>query len=511
MSGFRRALLGALFGALLTLLLHPVSRRVLLGVSTWVPMGRVQRTFRPVKDLLVKPTTLEEASAWVHAACARVIARVPLEKVERRSVIELLEEGNRKDPQNSFWLQTLAFFQESAGESVAAEKSWERAAKCPSYNDYQSAVLADELTKYPRNYVPTWLYAYVYQLRKADALMVAERYARGLLARSDYDSDTGIARRYSTILNFDHARDGARSVPLGLKAADLLELATYPQNFSETVMPKTLHLGRVRVVDRLKSSGRVDQAAEVSKSYSNNEAWRYLISRFDTEGNLAELSLLGAVAGVLPCLLLIGGGIGLLLSGLSLVVDLVSDRERWRPEFVGMVAILAATVVFLGSNAWIGSVATLVSVMFLSASPARQRAVKEDHLGPLFEIVCFGLSMFSLLFFVVYLFGLTAPAQALMEVFPARHELSLFCQIGLGLALLSMVLLTGVVPLWAFVRRHSTPWVFAQGLRIFARTMAWVGISAAVILTPVSLASEKQTRETLDKLLRNEPIYYLLK
>jgi hypothetical protein len=95
------------------------------------------------------------------------------------------------------------------------------------------------------------------------------------------------------------------------------------------------------------------------------------------------------------------------------------------------------------------------------------------------------------------------------DQFPKRHEIELFSQIGLGMALLCGVLLTGLMPLWAFVRRHSTPWVFSQGLRIYARTMAWVAIFSAVIATPICLGVQKETRGTLDKLLRNEPIYYL--
>ncbi len=502
--------MGALVGALITLVAHPVSRRVLLGSSSWSSVSQMHDEITGNGLRHNPPESIPEVSEWVLAACSRIRRRDPLSPGELRSVTSLLLLAQKKEPTNAFWFQTLAYFLESAGNPDDAEAAWVRGSKCTLYNDYQSVNLGGGVQRrWQRRGTSAWEAAYAYHLRNLDGIGLASAYARSLLARADYDSPLGIQRRLATIKNFDLALKGARSIALGSTAADLVELAAYPPSLNQTTRPKTLHLGRVRVINRMRSMGLSYEIADVTRIFENNEGWKVLTSRVDTVEQMEQNGLIAVLIATIPNLFFLVGLLGLLICGLSVLIDKTQTQACWDSRKVGAVAVLCSLGAFLATDLWLAAISTLTAVMFLWASPNIQRKIPEESFGPLFEIVCFGFAMLAGLFLMLGFFGKTAPVLALSNWLPSRHEITMFSQTGISLAVLSVVMFLIAMPMWSFVRRHSTPWVFAHGFRIFSRSLAWTGFVAAIVTTPIALALERNSIDVLDKLLRNEPIYYL--
>ena len=132
-----RALLGAMLGAALTLLIHPASRPYIF--SAFISPSHPRAA--PQKDI---PNDVVELSSWMTAVADRYVAHQRLTPIELKNAIAAAEHGTKLDPDNAYWHQMLACLQHRMGDEAEGLRHWKIGAACDTWNDYQSVELLRE-------------------------------------------------------------------------------------------------------------------------------------------------------------------------------------------------------------------------------------------------------------------------------------------------------------------------------------------------------------------------------
>src|ERR1700722_6902790 len=96
-----RVFRGAAFGALLTLLLHPISRPYFAGLLTG-PSANHIRALLESDQTLKPPSTVREAAEWTLQAAGKMASSQPLTKKELSSLLGLVREAKRMDRANAY-------------------------------------------------------------------------------------------------------------------------------------------------------------------------------------------------------------------------------------------------------------------------------------------------------------------------------------------------------------------------------------------------------------------------
>ena len=102
------------------------------------------------------------------------------------------------------------------------------------------------------------------------------------------------------------------------------------------------------------------------------------------------------------------------------------------------------------------------------------------------------------------LLTLAAVSIAVLLVLIIRVKLEPF------IALIVVGLLFLVAPLWAFANRVRTQGVLSLGLRRMGGLLALGGLVLCVVSGPLAVHYDRKLGDKFQKLVENEPVYYLL-
>src|SRR5687767_14361237 len=141
MNRLRRIGIGALIGAILTLAIHPISRRYVL--TPFLEIGRSEAMSQTLwlprnLDVLPVPRDMLIASVWMQTGAEMLVAGRAMSPGDLTRLIEVAEASAKGDPDNAFWPQIGAVFHLKAGNKERAIQQWLRASHATRWNDYQS-------------------------------------------------------------------------------------------------------------------------------------------------------------------------------------------------------------------------------------------------------------------------------------------------------------------------------------------------------------------------------------
>src|SRR5262245_60714781 len=137
MSRLQRILIGALAGSLLTLILHPASRRYILTpfldigsaeqlyISPWVPRNL---------GVLPVPNDTLNASLWTQAGAELLDSGKSLDSKRLAQLIEVCQASASGEPDNAYWRQMEAAFLWEARRQAEALAAWKQGALCGRWN-----------------------------------------------------------------------------------------------------------------------------------------------------------------------------------------------------------------------------------------------------------------------------------------------------------------------------------------------------------------------------------------
>ncbi len=515
MSPWIRALVGATVSALVTLIVHPVSRPYMVGVTSRASPTVLSKCIDSNALTLPSPNTLTQASLWMQLAAAKIASHEALSDKERVTVLAVAQRASERQTTNAFWLQMQAIIYADQGLLGQATTCWLRASQCQQWDDGQTARLKvarsriAELTSAQQS----WQLAYLYYSRSDAVSDCLLRVTRDFLSRADFDTPSGLSLRYATLLNGDLLQKHARSTKGITTSTEMLELTTYPPgNVGDTFLkPKMLWSGRLKVIRNLtKVLHQPDSSAIATKIYALSDAISALTVHVSngqqTEWLAFATVLCSSISGALVIITLFGAfiwGLGQLISW-----RLAKSRQV-KPQIAIIIAIALGGLVLLLTSYWPAAFATMLCAGFLTVAPDRSRTLRPTDLGPFFSFMAMVVGLICSLMFASYLVGNTPAANAIL---PNLGVPSAFIgkPLWAGLSAVAFCLILLIAPIWAVVHRIGTPYVLSLILMRFGSFVAVMGLVLAITLAPLSVYADRRLETTFGELVDNEPVHYLI-
>lgn len=516
MNGTVRALLGAAVGAILTLLLHPVSRPF-LAVVFWHPSAINSNApldgSLPSGGSLDPPKDLLDASVWMQVAAERLDRNVMLSQNELTSSVAVAESAASAEPDNAFWKQMAASLLEMLGRTNESEEYWSRAAQCTTWNDLQTKRLQQmEADLAERNgSAQSWQYGKVYFARSLAPAVTIKEAAHKRIESAALTTARGREVRFQMILNGNLIRRGAQSLAAGQIGANIVEAAGLPKDLSYTATPSKRLIARGRYLDTLRATGRAEWARRATVIYRDNSSFLEFINKNNAAGNVVGLTVLAVVIATLPSVLLALSILGLLVWAFGVLVGRFPKLQAalCYPTVFSIGVILALATYGLTSFPLAG-LAMGLCASFLAFTPKHERTRHPEVLGPFFKFTSAFLSLTFMLLMGLFFMVRTPPSVQVLSTLDVPAEVGLNTPVLVGLALLVSGLLLLIAPFWAFAQRVRTTLVLSLGLRSFGAMIAGTCLTGSIILCPLAVYADRALGTTLSEIVANEQVHYYL-
>lgn len=502
MTSLQRAVLGAVFGALIILFIHPLTRpAILFGIRPAIfdndpPI--VPQDFRAVPD----PRTSESASLWIRIASDQIVNGKQLSQDQLLTITEITQKAAEQEPDNAFWLQAYAVFLNRLGHKEEAIVAWRKAASKNLWNDWQTEYLEERARQLGPSEPMSWQYSAALRNRSGSFATLAHGFGESLIEKDN------IKMRLVCLLNGRLIRDGGRSFLVAQQGYELIEKAARGRvpipNRSEA------QFQRFEFVRKLNSAGMNEQAIRAARILSENEAFEILVMGETSRQESAAINLRSIIIGTLPGALL---GAALLSAMLGLIGFYINKTTGWKfltnVWYTSVIALIFGLAIYFITGLLLPAIfGTGVIACFLSGSQ-RQMDSTPASLHYSFDVLQGLLGTSFLLSLSFLLIGASLPARE-MSLAPDSVVASLpSSQVFLTVACLSIGTSFGVSQVYAFVLRRIPTILVGRGLWRFGMGSAIGAAIVAAILTPLLIAVDRFQVIDTQRLFRNEPRYFL--
>jgi len=516
MSPWKRAALGGLLGALFVLLLHPESRPFYatgfwkLGDSDY--LAKTSYLLGNTNEI-GQPENLTQAAYYV-LITAEIEREMPgLSKNALRGLIKLCRECATHQQDNAFWPQALAVFNEELGDKAEARRQWALASTKLRWDDLQNLRLQTLLTGLQEESQGpmAWHYAVAYHTRSTALVQIISKFGRDLIAETSLDTPENLILRHETLLNARLLRDGSRSVRQGEFGYELIELTSLPPGRKKTTSQKALVLARGKLFDQFRAVVPDLSILSAQSAFDSNDAWLALVQSQATAQTARDLSIMALLISGLPGALLMVAGTGFLMALLGVAIE----RTRWlqaifRTPIAPAFGVVLAVVIFATTGLAIPALWAVLCFAFFAFEPSSPSNTPPEDLGPFFRLILIILGAGFIVVATLFVIGWTAPAIRLIPALGIPREFGAGSLALLGLAGIFLGMVLATAPAWGAFRRYRPHVLAGFALRQFGTGVAIAALFFALIAGPVSMAWERRIQSTLQKLVGNEPTYYLI-
>jgi len=518
MSALKRALIGALLGALIVLLAHPAARPYFAqGIWDFGRSGFLANTPYLTENLntLPKPSTKEIAALWLLVGTEREIQRQPSDTI-RGTLCEIAEAYAAVEPDNAYWRQMDSYFLAKIGRYEASEEAWKKASLASSWNDHQTPRLQAVIDglKAESGRKMAWHYAFAYTKRSNAFAQCLARHSRNMLLRAVADNHAVLEARIVTALNGNHLRVSARSIDAGEYGRDMVALSMSPlSSDGKSIQDLNSSSPRARIFAQQKFLGEVESKYGAGSSVSQlvrsaideNESRLALINPVHTTAK-ARLLTFGAVAtATVPGILLLIGIIGALLNGLGRLLEAYPPLQwAFRSPIAPILGVVIGATTYFSTGLLFPAIWAAVVFGSFSIFPNEVRALPPHELGAAFRttqaIVATCIVAALMLLFV----SMTKPGHYVLASYATLESLGGNNVILVSLA--SVILGLGLVsaPAWAFVRNHKPYELVSMVLRVIGAYISVPCVIGAIVLLPFAIWADRSLSETFDKVIKNE-------
>ncbi|MCH7903397.1 MAG: hypothetical protein IH944_02390 [Armatimonadetes bacterium] len=523
MSPSLRAFFGALFGALLVLLVHPASRPYMtsglwfLGGSEYL---RESNARTEEMGPLPEPDSLETSALWLVVACEQHNTLDSLTPDKYLLLIEVAQQASDQDTENAFWYQVEAAFQWELGNRDAARRAWHSASLSTRWDDYQAQRLGrvvDGLRREAGQRL-AWHYALATSRKSSSAGQAILAFGRTIRAEPSQADDLEL--KFDTLVNGALLREGGRMYATSEYGLQLVNAAVVdpltlgpPLARQDLVTPREVLLLREQFISELSDRGETSKATLATNEFKRVDAWQAWIEVQDvdrTRRNLTVASILTSAGS--GALLAVG-----LLSALMLLATILLERTGLlrallQPPIAPILGVVVGGLVFYSTGLIfpaIWAAVALASFSFKHDSANRQIAQKT---GRPFGLIVTGLAVLFAAVSTIFVVGLSTPARYLGKTtsFPdfAGPGSPLLADLaGLSAMIVSLVLVTA--PVWGYIRRVEPHVLAPIAIKRFFLASCLGCLTLGVIIMPISIRVDHSLADTLEKVLQNEPGYYL--
>lgn len=148
MNWLKRAVAGALVGALAVLFIHPEVRPIMLhGLMRYQPSAFARTLLQEQTGTrtLPNPKAGTDNADLLEAGADQVVSRRGLTQNQALLMAEIALAGKESEPENAYWLQMSAVFQQVLAHPEESAESWQAAAELTRWNDYAPARAARKI------------------------------------------------------------------------------------------------------------------------------------------------------------------------------------------------------------------------------------------------------------------------------------------------------------------------------------------------------------------------------
>lgn len=512
MSAWQRALLGALLGALIVLLVHPDSRPFYatylwrLGDSQSLndtPLLPENVDRAPVPN----PNRREEGAYDIYLVVHSQRLRPTLDRAALERGLSVARHYGKLDPENAFWPQMEAFFLSRLGNYPDSLVAWSRASRLLRWNDYENSRLNGMAAALAQEFGTTmaWHYAFAYNKRSRSTVLAIRRYAQTVVERTrPYDLE-GLVLRYQTIRNGDLIREGARSYWQATLGSDIVMAAARPEPSDDVPRGRAAATYRDDFVARLLEHDMFQEADAVRQAF-DEMSWFRGVPLDSVRATAARETVSTLVTAAIPGVATIVGLLGLLLAAIG------SAMERWprmqavfRPPIAMVVGVALGTQVYVMTGLPLVAIAVCLCWAGLAYEPANVRKIEPTALGWLhgMTLSVLGIALATMLGLLILASG--APGIRLAPILDVPVEMGPGSVVLIGLVeiVFSLTLLTA--PAWGLVHRFPTARMAALALRRLGRGFACVGLLVAVGGGVLAVYVDGALASHLLKRIRSEP------
>ncbi|MDI9641433.1 hypothetical protein QPK87_07160 [Kamptonema cortianum] len=501
-----RALLGAVLGAVLVLILHPLPRPW-LQYGFWKfghPQALVtNKSLIRNLEYLPDPTEPAIASQWMLTGAGMLNQKRSLSQNQLLLLVEVAREQAEREPANGYWRQCEAIFQRALGNDLAMRRAWSKAAHCSDWDDYQAELLSDALQSLANESGRSmaWHSAVLYHYRSSDVPGAVLELGVALLG-----SEPTVENRLDSIRNGSLVRDRARSAIGGEFGHELVEYGASGIGAENRGQREMTH-ARFSFIAELAELGRNDDAVFVSRTLSENEAWEAYVMPSNREKQLEQLQTRAALVSSLPGVLSLSALLGFAL----LFVHKWFERGSWLAvPFKAKWAPYTSVMLGLGMFGLTGLVGPSLWVTIIVAAMAYSppHTVPQRRPGVWLIWSMYALGFIVLLCLVLNIIGYASPVYSLRSVTSLGGIFSPDINV-LGWLVAVVALSVGVMEVHAFKNRTRLGDVLRSGSRAVIGSIAFSSLLLAGLSTPICLYLDVRTNDVLVKIVYNEPGYHL--
>lgn len=511
MSSAHRAIFGALFGALLVLLVHPASRVYLThGLTHFGPSTALTNSRALPENIatLPDPQAPITGAYSVLVAADRLINNEKLTDDQLLLMIEVCQAASEAEPENSFWRLMESVFHEVAGNREAALKSWRLAALGNDYNDYQIPrleLLIFELQKEDRASLAWHTGTAIKKKTNAAARAIANE-AQAILGEDLRKKD--YAGLVSTLQNAKLLRDGSRSLPGARIGSDIIAIVPNGK-LGVSKSPKTMVEERNYFLTKLSTEGLDHEYRTAAEVFSNDDGWEALIPP-DSDALLEQRLRRSILTGNLAGNLLLCSAVALLIALTGwLVIKKQDGQTTLTTRILPVIGIVLGVLVYIATHLAFPAIWVTVVFAGFALAPPRIMPATPKNLGFTLNLIQGLLAGASSCLFVAYLLVNSTAAYSLRGHLGFTGSFQPGSPDLLAWSILVFSLSLCASQVWAFINRRRSLPVAALGLVRFGLTSAISCLVIGLAATPLLLAWDQEIADDFQKLFLNEPRYYI--
>ncbi|MEX2244194.1 MAG: hypothetical protein WD716_10155 [Fimbriimonadaceae bacterium] len=519
MSPTLRAFYGALVGAFIVLLVHPLSRPYLLqGVLVFGDSPFLRKTEMLSENIptLPEPRTLEDASLWVVTALERDFSGRDLSGDDALLLVEVVQAAAERDPDNAYWRQSEAIFQRELGNDDAALRAWRTASLAGRWNDYQNERLAKVLEGLggESHRHLAWHYGLVDTRKSSVVPRAVLSFARQTLRG---DASGNFELRLATLRNGKLVRDGSKSTEGADFGVETIEVAAYStitalhgyQGSGGSITPRALATARDDFV-KLAATAEPRVGAEISEAFRDNDGRAAFINPVETEEHSKLLILLSVLTAGLPGALVTIGVIGAAIFIAGWLLGRSRFLQRFlTPPWTQVLGVGLGALVYWATRLFFPALWAAVSLGSFGIRRDEERQAVPSGMGPAYALTVALLAVGFSLLLAFYFVTRSLPGEYLLE--PAgittAFVLNEFAILSLATVVASLALVTASV--WGFLARVPPERLAGPTVAKFGTIVCLGCFAAGVLLVPFAIGIDRSAGDSLSKIFQNEPTYYL--
>jgi hypothetical protein len=521
MGPLARALLGVALGSCLTLFAHPVSRQFMLGLlPRSQAVAPLSAATGHVRGKMERPHSLIEAGLWMQLGCEKLRSSNPPNKHELLSLVALARNTGLwqapgvNEKENAFWPEMAAVFLEKLGRREEAKKEWLKASTRSLWRDYQASRLlltSQEMDRAGGKFA--WHLAAAYYKRQSFVPQAIYRYAVTTTIPLGVASKEDLRFRMATLANGQSMAASAQSMDTLRFGVGVANLAIVPKGSSGDMKASEVAKARGHFYENLKKVGFADEANRASSTYNEIDSLPVLTGSFDPDSNAARFAIYSIFTSTFPCAMLLVSIFGGLVWGAgALVLRFAGDHVGFGwPRTIAFGSALGVGV-FSVTFLPLVAIISLLSALFLVFTPKQERSRYPADLGPLFSWMMGVLALLFLTVLGLFFIQQSQPDRIIMPLITGANPDYLAGRnalMGLAAIIFAMVLLAS--PMWAFALRVRTPYMLGLCLRSFGRMLTAMALAGVLIGGPICVYADSRVRDTLEQLVGNEPVHYVIR